>query len=535
MAMAVEALSIPEAFDRICLKNQHKTALIFDEETFTYQELAFFVNNLAVNLGRVGIKKNDRVALILSNRKEYIFAFFALFKLGAWVMPINTRWEEDEVRNVFEDARPTTVILEGRIGAIDFMGIIDNIRAQTDFLQNVIVVSGNEAETSANHTSNFRDLITDSKQNGVPAFDPVFPGDVAMLSYTSGTTGVPKGVMISHRNFYLTSLYCARLWRMREEIPLSIAPLYAAQGFLAMLIDFVSEIAMHFLSSFDPNSILKAASSEKNTVMHTQPTMWSLLLASRAIHFANFASFNKVVVSGSLCSSNLAEKIEQRVGCSLLNAYGLVEATSVVTLTRLEDSRDVRLNTVGSPIPGVAVRIVDDRRQSVPDGEVGELAVKGYLMDGYYNKPDQTKEVIDAEGWLYTGDLARFYDDRNISIVGRCKDMIIRGGFNIYPIDIEEVLLTHPLVLDAAVVGKNHEVIGEQTVAFMIPKAGSKLTENEILAYCKGKIANYKIPDHVVFISQMPIILSGKIQKNTLKKWVEEGVPETELFLFGGR
>jgi fatty-acyl-CoA synthase len=531
--MAVEALSIPEAFDRICLKNLHKTALIFDEETFTYQQLSFYVTNLAVNLGRMGIKKNDRVALILSNRKEYIFAFFALFKLGAWAMPVNTRWEEDEVRNVFEDARPNTVILESRIGAIDFMDIIDNIRSRSDFLQNVILVTDSEAEARPNRAPDFRNLINNSNLNDFPVFGPVFPGDVAMLSYTSGTTGVPKGVMISHRSFYLTSFYCARLWRMWEEIPLSIAPLYAAQGFLAMLIDFVSEIAMHFLSSFDPNSILKAASSGKNTVMHTQPTMWSLLLASRAIHFANFASFNKVVVSGSLCSANLAEKIEQRVGCSLLNAYGLVEATSVVTLTRLEDSRDVRLNTVGSPIPGVTVRIVDERRKNVPDGEVGELAVKGYLMDGYYNKADKTREVI-VDGWLYTGDLARFYDDRNISIVGRCKDMIIRGGFNIYPIDIEELLLTHPLVLDAAVVGKNHEVIGEQTVAFIIPKAGSRLTENEILAYCKGKIANYKIPDQVVFISQMPIILSGKIQKNTLKNWAEEGVPETELFLFGG-
>jgi fatty-acyl-CoA synthase len=535
MAMLVEPLSLSEAFERICMKNQPKTALIFDEESFTYQELYFYVNNLAVNLGRMGIKKNDRVALILSNRKEYIFAYFALFKLGAWAMPINTRWEADEVNNVFADAQPNTVILEGRIGTINFMDIIENMRSKTNFLQNVILVTDTETETRAGNAQNLRTLLNSVQPDGAPGFAPVFPGDVAMLSYTSGTTGVPKGVMLSHRNFYLTSLYSARLWAMRDEIPLSIAPLYAAQGFLAMMIDFVSEIAMHFMSSFDPNSILKAVSSGKNTIMHTQPTMWSLLLASRAINFANFASFKKVVVSGSLCSSNLAAKIEKRVGCSLLNAYGLVEATSVVTLTRLKDSRDVRLNTVGSPIPGVSARIVDERRQDVPHGEVGELAVKGYLMDGYYHKPDQTKEVIDAGGWLYTGDLARFYDERNISIVGRCKEMIIRGGFNIYPIDIEEVLLTHPLVLDAAVVGKNHEVVGEQTVAFVIPKAGSRLTKNEILAYCKGKIANYKIPDQIIFISQMPIILSGKVQKNILKKWAEAGVPESELFLFGGQ
>jgi len=526
--MNYEPKSIAQVFDEICLRSPDNISLIFDDEVLSFRDLFNCVTNFAKNLINLGVKKDDRVAIILPNCKEYIITYFALFKIGAWAMPVNTRWEADEINNIFLDAKPNTVILKEQIGVINYLDIAEDIRLKNDFIKNMILVVNEEVP--ADNIHNFNVLMKNPKNN--IQFNDVFPDDVAMLSYTSGTTGKPKGVMISHKNFYLTSLHTTNTWGMKDELPLSIAPLYAAQGFLAMLIDFVGKGAMHFISTFNPNEILKAISNGKNTAIHTQPTMWSLLLASRAINFTNFSSLKKVVVSGSLCSYHLAKSIEERVGCILLNAYGLVEATSVVTLTKPDDSSDVRLNSVGRPIEGVAIKIVDENRKEVPKGEVGELAVKGYLMKGYYNNEKKTKEIIDEEGWLYTGDLAKFYDDENISIVGRCKDMIIRGGFNIYPIDIEEILLKHPSVQDAAVVGKNHDVIGEQTVAFIIPKPGAVLDKNQILAFCKGKIANYKIPDDVIFISQMPIILSGKVKKNTLKEWAEKGVPENELFLF---
>jgi len=528
MFMNGESKSIAQVFDEICLHSPENVALIFDDDVLLFKDLFNQVIHLATHLSNLGVKKNDRVAIILSNCKEYIITYFALFKIGVWAMPINTRWEEEEINNIFLDAKPCTVILEKQIGVIHYLDIIENVRKKYDFIKNVILLTKEEATNKDILT--FNSLVKELQTK--IEFDTVFPDDIAMLSYTSGTTGTPKGVMISHQNFYFTSLYTTKIWEMENEVPLSIAPLYAAQGFLAMLIDFISGGAMHFISTFNPNEILKAISSGKNSAIHTQPTMWSLLLTSRAINFAKFSSLRKVVVSGSLCSYHLAKSIEERVGCTLLNAYGLVEATSVVTLTSLTDSLEVRLNTVGKPIPGVSVKIVDENRNEVPKGKVGELAVKGYLMKGYYNKEELTKEVIDKEGWLYTGDLARYYDEENICIVGRCKDMIIRGGFNIYPIDIEEILLKHPSVQDAAVVGRTHEVVGEQTVAFVIPKPGTILSKIEMVNFCKGKIANYKIPDDVIFISQMPIILSGKVKKNTLKEWAVKGVPENELFLF---
>jgi fatty-acyl-CoA synthase len=222
-----------------------------------------------------------------------------------------------------------------------------------------------------------------------------------------------------------------------------------------------------------------------------------------------------------------------KIGCVLLNAYGLIEATGVATITRLQDDAETRLNSVGSPIPGVEYKIVDQNRKEVGSGEIGELAVRGYVMKGYFKNERKTKEVIDEEGWLYTGDLACEHSSKgNIQIVGRCKDMIIRGAFNVYPIDIEECILRHEGVDDAAVVGKPDPILGESISAFVIPKPGTEFTPGDIKRFCRGKIANYKIPDDVHIISQMPILISGKVRKDILRTWAVEGIPaENRLLL----
>jgi fatty-acyl-CoA synthase len=261
--------------------------------------------------------------------------------------------------------------------------------------------------------------------------------------------------------------------------------------------------------------------------------MWSIIVSLPAFRYLNLKGLKKVVVSGSLCSYNLARRIQDSVGGTLLNAYGLIEATGVVTITRPDDPEDVRLNTVGRPIPGVEIKIVDEHRREVEKGETGELAVRGYLMSGYYKNEEKTRAVIDEDGWLYTGDLACVYDDgANIKIVGRCKDMVIRGGFNVYPIDIEECLLTHDSIEDAAVVGKEDEILGEKLIAFVIPKPDAEITSADVKRHCRGKIANYKIPDEVFFVSQFPILLSGKVRKNILAEWARNGIPEENRILF---
>lgn len=526
--IGVNDVVIRDFFLEICEENMEKPAIIFDKKTITYAELLDSVKKFANSCHALGVKKSSKVAIILSNRMEYIICYFALFYIGAYPVPINTRWGKQEVFNVLEDSKADVIILEEKIGSLRFGDYVEEFIKLNDYVQKVICFEENHYGTKGIQYDNFINAAVENFE-----LETILPSDVAMLSYTSGTTGTPKGVMLKQNDIVKISAYTTQTWiNNDEEYPFSIAPLYAAQGFLSLFINFAMARTFKMLSSFNPNDILKEVSKCENTIIHTQPTMWSLLLNCRIINFTKFDSLNKLVVSGSLCSPELAKQIEEKIGCVLLNAYGLIESTSVVTMTRVDDPYDVRINTVGRVIPGVKIKIVDENRNEVSKGEIGELAVKGYNMVGYYNNPEKTKEVISEDGWLYTGDLAKFYDEENICIVGRCKDMIIRGGFNVYPSDIEEYLLQIDGVQNAAVVGKQNDILGEEIVAFILPRAGCELKKNDITKALFRNLANYKMPDKIYFVSEIPTILAGKVDKKELRIWAEEGIPSDKQMLF---
>lgn len=511
-----------------------RTAIQFEDIEATYADLYQYANNLAVNLKKTGVRPNDKVAVVLPNCPEYLYTYFALFLIGAWAVPINPRWEPDELENVLRNSDATTIIYKDYIGIFDYQDFLSERAAKLPLLSHKILFSQEPGDTPS--------LLTDyiftpcgASYDSVD-YVPPMPEDIALLAYTSGTTGHPKGVMISHETLVLTSYHTGQIWLAGNETGFSVAPLYAAQGFLAVLIDLVKGVTMKFHSTFDPSDITAELAKGKVSVFHTQPTMWSLLLRQSYFKHLSFNHLDMVVVSGSLCAADLARQIEAAMGCTLLNAYGLIEATGVVTLTYPDDPEDVRFNTVGRPIPGVEIKIVDEDRNELPRGSVGELAVRGYLMKGYYKNEQQTNAVIDKQGWLYTGDQACIYDDQNnIQIKGRCKDMVIRGGFNVYPIDIEECLLNNDAIEDVSVVGQPDDILGEALVAFVIIKPDATITGGEVKKFCRGIISNYKIPDEVIFVSQFPTILSGKIQKNVLQQWAQNGVPEENRVLFDNR
>lgn len=507
--------SISDFFDLVCTKNTDKLALCFDESSYTYNTLYLNVYTISENLLEMGIGQGSKVAIILPNCVEYIFIYFALFRIGAIAIPFNTKWELDDVDHVLSDANVDAVIYKQVIGVINYYKIINTLVEKNNFKFMRFEIDEKNSAGSIGFNTLYQEKKSFCKIKNKR-------NDIAMISYTSGTTGIPKGVVMLNYNLLQTSILTGKILFQKGDSPLSIAPLYAAQGFLSLLMQFSCEGYMSYLSTFNPNEILKRVSAKKNNILHTQPTMWNLLLQSKLIDFTDFSGLNKVIVSGSLCAPDLARRIEERIGCKLINVYGLIEATSTVTTTRCDDKDDIRYNTVGRPIDGVSIKIVDDCRNEVGKGEVGELAVKGYIMLEYYKNSVDTQKVLE-EGWLYTGDLARYYDNDNISIVGRKKDMIIRGGFNVYPIDIENYLLKHPKVMDVAVVGKKHDIIGEIIIAFVIAKPYEELTKAELYRYCQGRISNYKIPDEIYFINEMPIILSGKVDKKVLRKWADSG------------
>lgn len=524
----IDNYSLRSLIIKICSENLKKDAILFDGDVIKYEELFEKVRSLASGFIKLGIKKSDRVAILLNNRLEYIYSYFSLFYIGALPVPINNRWKNWEIENILRDSETQFLITEDLVGTMSPKDAIYEIESNSYELKKIIYLGDN---FYGDKGISFKSL--QSNENIVDIDYDILPNESAMISYTSGTTGKPKGVVLKNNDIVKISLYSTKLWSSTEDKPFSIAPLYSAQGFLSLLINFCTEERFKMISSFNPNDILKEISKMEDTVFHTQPTMWTLLLNCRIINFTRFNGLKKLVVSGSLCSPELSRRIEEVLKCELLNAYGLIEATSVVTMTRIGDPEEIRHNTVGRPIPGVEIKIVDEKtRKTVEHGAIGELAVRGYNMDSYYNNPDKTAEIVDDDGWLYTGDLAKYYDRENISIVGRCKDMIIRGGFNVYPSDIEEILLQIPEVQTAAVVSKDNEILSEEIVAFVVPVAGKEISKNEISRYLFQNLANYKQPDKIEFISEMPIILAGKIDKKELKSWCEEGIPESKSILY---
>lgn len=521
----IKNITLRDLIDDICNQNMKRTVLIFDNEVLTYEQLLSKIRKMAAGLSSFRIKKGTHVAILLDNCLEYIIAYFALFYIGAIPVPINTRWVHDEIRKVLENSKAKYMIAQERSGKTNFSEVILNM-----------IQDGYEIDTVFYKGTNFYadkgcelDKLYEHELELV--LDEVKGEDTAMISYTSGTTGNPKGVVLRQNDIVRISVYASRLL-VENDYTLSVAPLYSAQGFLSLLINFSSESKFKMLSSFNPNDIVKEISKGQESIIHTQPTMWTMLLNCKVINFAKFDKLNTLVVSGSLCTPELAKRIERKLGCTLINVYGLIEGTSVVTMTRKGDPDSIRYNTVGRPIPGVSIKIVDEDRNEVPKGEIGELAVTGYIMNGYYNNLEMTSKVIDKDGWLYTGDLARYYDDENISIVGRCKDMVIRGGFNVYPSDIEEVIMQLPNIQTVAVIGRPNAVLGEELVAFIVPKAGEKIDKYEISRYLFRNIANYKQPDCMYIINDMPILLAGKIDKKQLYIWATEGIPDDKMILF---
>lgn len=528
-ALGADGITLREMLAAVCREQPEREMLTFDSCRLSCEEVLDNVERLASGFSATGIKKGVKTAVILDNCLEFIYSYFALFYIGALPVPINIRWKKDELYRVLDNAGVSFIICSEKAGSLPYGEYVAGYAEGNLSVKKVIYLRKNQFGEKGILFSS----LMQGERIKASELEDIMPDDIAMVSYTSGTTGMPKGVLLKNNDIYKISKLSAEYWCAdRKDRPFSIAPLYSAQGFLSLLINVASECPFKMISSFNPNDIIKEISKCENTIIHTQPTMWNLLPNCRIIDFAKFDSLDKLVVSGSLCSPALAKRIEKKMNCRLMNAYGLIEGTSVVTMTRPGDSEDIRMNTVGRVIEGVEIKIVDSSRNEVPHGEIGELAVRGYNMAGYYNNPEKTSEITDSEGWLYTGDLARYYDDENISIVGRCKDMIIRGGFNVYPSDIEEYLLQMPNVQNAAVVGKQHEILGEEIVAFVLKKAGSSITERDVLKFLFTKISNYKMPDKVYFVSELPVILAGKIDKKILADWAENGIPESKQVLF---
>lgn len=543
-AKGLSEYTVRSMFLEICHNHPDEDAIILGETRVTYQQLKTSVETMAAHLIKYGVVRESRTAIILSNSTNYIISYFALLYIGALPVPINTSMQKQQIFFLLDDSQCEYIICEERVGYIPYGSIVSEYAEEHNTIKNVFY-SGKNLYGSKGVS--FYDLSVNQINPDPDHFEKLRPESPAIITYTCATTDIPNGVLLSHNDIVKISYYTSTLLNNSEnkEYPLIIAPLFSAQGFLSLLINFASESTFRVAASFSPNDILKEISIYKNTSIHSLPAIWALLLNCRTIEFARFNSIRYLMVSGSHFSPTLARFIEAKLNCVFINAYGLKEETIIVTMARPDDSADVRLNTVGRAIAGVEIKIVDDNRRELPEGQVGELAVRGYTMIGYHNRPNKSSMLIDADGWLYTGDLAKFYDNENIIIIGRRQDVIIRNGLNVYPGNIEDCILQMPQVQSVAVIGKRSrtpvdlpgntswDTPSDDIIAFIVPKAGAVLDRGTVISYLFNRLARYKIPDEFYFVSGMPVLPSGAINKNALLSWLENGIPEENQKLFG--
>jgi fatty-acyl-CoA synthase len=514
-----------------------RDALIYPELglRWTFRELEELAQTCARGLASLGIGKGERVALWSTNLPEWVVLFFGLAKIGAVMVTVNTLLRKHEVEYLLSQSESCTLILSAGFRDVDYAEtvyeIVPELRnhnpqtqlcsAKLPSLRHVVFLG----EEAPGGMITYKQVQTLGKE----APDDLLGGvaldvhEVINIQYTSGTTGFPKGAMLSHHNIVHNGHWIGHTQRFSAEDRVCLpVPFFHCFGcVLGILGAYTWGAAIVPLTSFDPEKVLHAVASARCTALYGVPTMYIAELEHPSFGKYDLSSLRTGIMSGAPCPESLMRRVIEDMHLPEITiAYGLTEASPVVTMTEIDDNLERRTQTVGKPLQGAEVKIVDrDSGEPLPCGETGELWVRGYLvMKGYYNKPEATREAITDDGWLRTGYLASQDADGYLKIRGRKKEMMIRGGENIYPREIEEFLRSHPKISDVAVYGVPHRKFGEEVAAAIRLKQGASATPEEVTAFCKGQIASFKIPKYIQFISEFPQTASGKLQKYKLQE-----------------
>ena len=514
-------------------------------ERYTYREFREAVERVARGLMSIGIGKGQHVGIWATNYTEWALTQFATAKIGAVLVNVNPAYRTHELAYLLEQSQLSALALIGRFRTSDYAGMISELvpeladtapgelnSARFPHLRHVIFIPPHDEPASATPPGMWRwgDLLTRAERVSADELRvrqaQCDPDDPINIQYTSGTTGNPKGAMLTHHNLVANALYVGDAMEMDEGDRLCIpVPFYHCFGCVMGTLNCVVHGAAMVIPAehFDPMQTLRAIATERCTAVHGVPTMFIAQLGHPDFAGFDLSSLRTGVMAGSPCPIEVMRQVIDRMGAERITiAYGLTEASPVITQTLADDSIERRVSTVGKVLPGVAVRLIDpDTGREVDAGEQGELQTRSSMvMKGYYNMPDATAEAIDADGWLHTGDLATVDEDGYYKITGRLKDMIIRGGENIYPREIEEFLYTHPEIDDVQVIGVPDERFGEEVMAWvrLKPGADADVDAESIRDFCRGRIAHYKVPRYVKLTEEFPMTVTGKVQKFVMRE-----------------
>jgi fatty-acyl-CoA synthase len=532
-------MTMYEAFHRVASRRMEQEALVCDQERLTYAQLLEQVDVLARGFYQLGLRQGDRVALPLPPGPAFVYAFFALARLGAVVVPLNPQFRRRTLGAMLGAASPVALVAAEPIDQ-EALSQAPSLRVGTT---SGLILAGGAHEGSLT----LEGLMAPAEAGPLP-FPEVEPEDLLALLYTSGTTGMPKGAMHTHRSLIapvVASIALRDLWtkrptlqtigkmakalvRYRERLLraagrpqtfLSTGGWHTITGLEVMLQGLLMGDRLVVMPRFNPRQALQWIEQERVTVLVAVPMALHVMLSLQKAEPRDTSSLLICGTGAAPCPPSLAREIQQVFGCAVHIGFGATETAGGIAATSLADSDDRQSETVGRPMPGMEVRIVDEQRREVPPGEVGELACRSdSVMLGYFGAPEATAQVLDEEGWYHTGDLARVDEGGYIHIVGRKKDMIIRGGQNIYPAEIEIYLASHPKVQEVAVVGVPSPLGDESVWAFVLTEEGAEMTSLEVLDYCRQELEPYQIPSHVEFVAELPRSQTGKPQKFKLRE-----------------
>jgi fatty-acyl-CoA synthase len=488
---------------------------------WSYAELAADVDALALGLLAAGVTVGDRVGIWAPNCAEWVLTQYATAKIGAILVNINPAYRTSELEFVLNQSAARLLVAAQRLKTSDYAAMIAEVRPRCAALEQVVLLGTGEWDA----------LLETGRRadRGALAAIELSADDPINIQYTSGTTGFPKGATLSHHNILNNGYFVGELCHYTHEDKICIpVPFYHCFGMVMGNLAATSHGAAMVIPapSFDPVPTLEAVQAERCTSLYGVPTMFIAELAVPDFGRFDLSSLRTGIMAGSPCPVEVMKQVIDRMGMSEVSiCYGMTETSPVSTQTRVDDSIERRVATVGRAGPHIEVKVIDPATgRAVPRGTPGELCTRGYsVMLGYWRQPDKTAEVIDAARWMHTGDLAVMDDDGYLSITGRIKDMVIRGGENIYPREVEEFLYTHPDILDAQVIGVPDAKYGEELMAWVRMRPGATpLTADALREFCLGKLAHYKIPRYVHITDEFPMTVTGKVRKVEMRERSEE-------------
>ena len=537
-------MTIGEWMDKQAREYPDQPAVIYTHDfkyTRTYKEFNDEAHKIAKAFLSMGIKKGDHVAIWATNNPEWYLTLFACVKIGAVLVTVNTGYKIHEAEYLLKQSDTKMLVMCDSFKGTSYVDIMNrlcpeiledgadraNICSKRLPVLKKIVSIDEEHHKGMYHWSELYGMgqdITDEEY--AAAREGISPHDVANMQYTSGTTGFPKGVMLTHYNILNNGKFIGDCMKFTEKDRLLVTvPLYHCFGLvLATMASITHATTMVPIKVYSPIKVMEALQEAKCTAMHGVPTMFIAILGHPRFPEFKFC-LRTGIMAGSPCPIKVMREVIDDMGMKEITiVYGQTEASPGCTQTTTDDSVERRVNTVGRSFPGVETKIVDpETGETLGPGQVGEFCARGYnIMKGYYKMPEATAQAIDKDGWLHTGDLATVDEAGYYKITGRIKDMIIRGGENIYPKEIEDFIYTHEKVSDVQVVGVPSKDYGEEIMAFVIPKEGVTVTEDEIKDYVRGSMAKYKVPSFVSFITEFPMNGAGKILKYKLREMAIE-------------